>query len=543
MKKHLQKIAAVLLCAALLAGFGAVGAAAEGPQRPDSNLTYALYSVADVAFKALLKGIALLIPPIGIPGKMPESVNFFPGMGEFKAVPADPSYTWKLGYAKASVTDTYEGDVNELFVTGTLDIIGKRKVSEIKDPPMAYVTALGDGERTAVFVSLDAFGITSHDVGLIRAALKEFVESTADTRNIVSINVSALHQHSTVDTLGMNGNVVAGVFLNSFGMLTGLYPPFSGKNKEYMKHLTNVVADTVKEAVNAMEPGELFYGKADISEYISEKRAPDCFDPDFHRLRFKPSDTGSKETWLTNAPIHTTGVGIGGTEVTSDWPYYIAENLEAYNGGTNYQLILGAQFAMGIRFVDPPHAPGQTGHDRMEQYGNLLAGRLKGIQAQDEERLPALLNIAHKEYTLPVDNPLHLLFFRLGIIDSTGRKTNLTGTKIDLKTEIGYMELGGKVAFALVPGEMEPALARDGNGLAADKSYRREEYKFIPMKDRTGGLPLIVFGLTNDQVGYIPLPNDIAHFVVFGNEEVNTVSTQVAPLTLKAFEELVASIR
>ena len=52
-----------------------------------------------------------------------------------------------------------------------------------------------------------------------------------------------------------------------------------------------------------------------------------------------------------------------------------------------------------------------------------------------------------------------------------------------------------------------------------------------------------MFGLTNDQVGYMPLPNDIAHFIVFGNEEVNTSSTQAAPLALKAFKELTESVR
>ncbi|MDR2687414.1 MAG: hypothetical protein LBB75_06650, partial [Oscillospiraceae bacterium] len=247
----------------------------------------------------------------------------------------------------------------------------------------------------------------------------------------------------------------------------------------------------------------------------------------------------SPETWLCNAPIHTTGLGTTDTKVSGDWPYFIGKNLANYNGGTNFQFVNGAELAMGIKFDDP--MPGANGYQRMEEYGNRLAAKLKGIAG--EQRLPALLNIAHREYTLPVDTPLHLLFFRLGAIESTGRKTNLTGTEMELKTEIGYMELGGKIAVAMVPGEMEPALARDGSGLAKDLSYRREEWTFKPMKDYTGGLPLIVFGLTNDQVGYMPLPNDIAHFVVFGNEEVNTASTQAAPLTLAAFKALTESVR
>jgi len=224
-----KKTLALLLSIAILAGIGGIGAAAAGPQRPDET-TYKLYNVADWAARGLLKGIALLFPPVGIPCAMPESENFYPGKAQFAAAPTGD--TWELGYAKASLTEGLSDDfISKLCVTGTVDVLGRRRVTEILDPPMAHATALSDGANgTAVFVSLDAFGITSADVGKIRAALKDF----AAGNGIVSINVSALHQHSVIDTLGMNGNVVAGVFLNSFAQLTGLYPPYSGKNRDYM---------------------------------------------------------------------------------------------------------------------------------------------------------------------------------------------------------------------------------------------------------------------------------------------------------------------
>ena len=531
----MKKWLAALLCVAMLAGIGGVSASAAGPERPD-DMTYFFYDIADFLVQGLLKGIISLFPPFGIPGKAPASTNFYPGMEEFKEVPANPTdFTWELGFAKADLTESLEEDfLKKLFVTGAVDPLGKRTLTEILDPPMTTVTALSDGENgIAVFVSLDAFGITSYDVGNIRAALKDF----AQEKKIISINVSALHQHSVIDTLGMNGNILAGAFLNSFSLLTNWYPPFSGKNREFMKHLTDVTAATVKKAVNGMEEGQLYYGKVDVSEYITDKRLPEMFDPYFHRLRFDPKNAASPETWLGNVPIHTTGMGTDDTSVSADWPYFIAKNLASYNGGTNFQMTLGAQFAMGMN--NP--GPGETRYERVEAYGNHLAAKLKGIS--NEVKLPAVLNIAHKQYTIPVDNSLHLLFFRLGAIDSTGYKTNLTGTKMNLVTEIGYMELGGKVAFALVPGEMEPALAYDGNGMAKEASYRRESFTYKPMKDFTGGLPLVVLGLTNDQTGYIPLPNDIAHFIAFGNEEINTASSQSAPLILKAFEELTGSVR
>ena len=193
----MKKWLAVLLCMAMLAGIGGIGASAAGPERPD-NFTYFLYDIADIALKTLVKGITLFYPPSSIPNKVPESTNFYPGMAKFKKVPAKTSdYTWELGYAKASLTEGLDDKfLSSLYVTGAVDPLGKRTLTEILDPPMAHATALSDGKNgKVIFVSLDAFGITSVDVGKIRAALQDF----AKKNNIVSINVSALHQHSVID--------------------------------------------------------------------------------------------------------------------------------------------------------------------------------------------------------------------------------------------------------------------------------------------------------------------------------------------------------
>ncbi len=536
MKTNLKKLCAVVLCIVMLAGAGIVGASADGPQKPTPAMD-AVYDIGDFAFKTLLKGITLLFPPIGIPSQFPESKDFYPGMKSFKKLPANPSYTWKLGHAEANLLKGLSDEfIKTLDVSGALDLTGKRKVTEVLDPPMSRVTALSDnsGRGIVVFVSLDGFGITSVDVRKIRAAVRDF----AKEKNIVSINVSALHQHSTVDTLGMNGNLLGGIFCNTLALLTNWFKPYSGKNQEYMKHVTQLTAAAIKKAVNGMEAGTLKYSKADASEYIRDKRAPEKIDPYIHRLRFVPKNAASKETWLCNAAIHTTGMGTSGTAVSSDWPYFIGKAVTKKTGA-NFQFINGAQLAIGMK-NDIKLPKEATSYQRIEAYGNALAKLMFNIPANKETKVPALLNVAHKEYVVPVDNPLHLLFFRLGVIESNGRKTNLTATKMEIKTELGYIELGDKLAIALIPGELEPMLAFGGS-IPAAQAYTGKDYKFTPMKNMVGGRELMVFGLTNDQVGYILLPNDIAHFVAFGNEEVNASGTALAPKTLEAFKALTDS--
>ncbi len=531
MKINLKKLCAVVMCVALLAGIGAVNTTAGNTD--SASAMNILYDIGDVAFKGLLKIITILFPPIGIPREFSEG-NFLPGMTEFKELPADPSYTWKLGYAQADLLEGLDDAfIKTLAVSGILDILGKRTVSEVLDPPMARVTALSDGSGngTVLFVSIDGFGISSVDVGRIRAAVKDF----ANENNIVSINVSALHQHSTVDTLGMNGNLLGAVFCNTLALATGWFRPFSGKNPDYMKHATDLVAEAIKKAVNGMEEGTLNYSKADASNYIRDKRTPEQFDPYLHRLRFVPANAASAETWLCNAGIHTTGMGVSGTVVSSDFPHFMGEAIKEQKGA-NFQFINGAELAIGMdnKVPMPEEA---TGYQRTEAYGNQLAQLMIDIPAGEEQQVPALLNVAHKEYVVPIDNPLHVLFYRLGVIEYNGRKTNWTATDLEVKTELGYMELGDRLAFAFIPGELEPMLAFGGS-IPASESYTGEAYEFTPLKDMVGGRELMVFGLTNDQVGYMLLPNDIAHFVVFGNEEVNASSTQLAPKTLEAFKAL-----
>lgn len=535
--KAMKKLCAIVLCTALLAGTGATGAFAAGPERPSAVLGV-VYDIGDFVVKGLIKGISLLFPPAGIPSEFPESPAFPKGTGEF-VQEAAPGNVWKLGHASESLLEGFDDAfIKKLYVSGALDPLGKRTVSDVLDPPMTRVTALSDGSGrgTAVFISIDGFGITSVDVGKIRAALADY----AQKNNIVSINVSALHQHSTIDTLGMNGNLLAALFCNSLALTTGWFEPFSGKNSQYMENLTKVTVAAVKDAVEGMEDGTLSYSKTDVGAYIRDKRAPEVSDPYFHRLRFVPANPDSEETWLGNAAIHTTGLGTSGTNVSSDWPYFIAEKIKKETGA-NFQLILGAELAIGMNY-DPLKLPEETsGYPRIEAYGNALAQALMDIPENEETALPALLNIAHKEYTVPVDNPLHLLLFRLGAIESNGRKLNCTATKMEVKTEIAYMELGGKIAVALVPGELEPALAY-GGGLSAEESYTGKAFDFTPLADMAGDCELLVFGLTNDQVGYILLPNDIAHFLVFGNEELNASGSQLAEKTLEAFQALIGGV-
>ncbi|MDR3313795.1 MAG: hypothetical protein LBS96_04985 [Oscillospiraceae bacterium] len=535
------KILSLLLCLSLLLGVSVVPAAAADPLPLPDTATQFLYDLADSLVKPLIRLIGLLFPAGDLPGKYVSSPDFYPGMDTFLDAPAAGA-KWNLGYASASLLEGQNIFDGKHYVGGGLvgdgqtAVIDEKTPTVILDDQRVRVTALNDGSGrgTVILASIDGFGITSKDVRAIRALLADF----AKENNIVSINVSALHQHSVIDTLGMNGPLLKAVFLNPVANLTGLFAPYSGKNADFMDNLHNVVANAAKAAFANLEPGTLHYAKVNIKEYIFDKRPPYVFDEFVHRLRFVPDAAASKETWLCNLAIHCTGNGASAREVTGDFPYYMEETVNA--AGANFQLIQGAQLAITLD-SSPVDALSAVRFEKVQNYGHALGSKLTGITPEQETVVTPLLNAAHKEYSIPIDNPLHMLFFRLKMIDSTAVKSDLLGWNMDLWTEVGYLEIGDALAVAIVPGEMEAALAF-GGGLDSDSAWKRTAWEYAPMQETIGAArELLVFGLSNDQVGYMILPNDVHNFILFGNEEVNAASTQAAPAVLKAFEGLVAS--
>ncbi|MCL2301421.1 MAG: hypothetical protein FWC27_14860 [Firmicutes bacterium] len=535
--KHIKKLSALLLCMALGMGvftFPAAAALEETP--PPSKAMSLLYDAGDFAVRGIAGAITWLIPDRHTPREFPESADFLPGHAAFLNAPA-PGARWRLGYARASLLEDYDVLDGNHYVTGALDVINKRVPTSIVDDQAIRVTALSDGSGrgAAVFVSLDSYGITSTDVRKIRAALRPFLEA----HKVVSLNVSALHQHSVIDTLGMHGPILWGLLANPLANLTGWFAPISGKNPAFMEHLTQVTKNAVMAAVDEMEhtPGTMTYAKADISEFIDDHRAPVSFDPYLHRLCFTPDGGTKPRTWLCNLGLHTTGTGIVACDITGDFPYYMEEI--ANRAGANFQLINGAELAIheeGALF------PTGSRLEKLQQRGRALGQKLIDLPETGEEEVLPLLNIAHREYVLPVDNPLHTLLARLRVIEANIRRPNPLCTDMEIKTELGYAEFGTSLAAALIPGELEAALAfGDGAGLPAAKAWRGTGWTYTPLQSMAGGRELMVFGLTNDMTGYMPLPNDIHHFVLFENEEINCASSDAAPLVLANFQALLES--
>lgn len=503
-------------------------------------LLKSLYNVADQIINALVKGINKNISSVKFEKKENFTNDmFFEGMEDYLSAPA-ANAVWSLGYGSASLQTGDELD-GKHYVGGSLSFPKSKAATAIYDDQRVRVIAINDGSGrgTLIFAVIDGFSISSTDVRGIRKELADF----AKANNIVGINISVLHQHSCVDTFGMNGDLVKMIFtnpaLNRINNTFGTdYKLLNGQNASFMKHLYDVTVDSVKEAVNSMTTGKMYYSEIEAGEYIRDKREPMVFDSKIHRFRFVP-DNGTKETWLCNMAIHAVGNGAAGTEITGDYPYYIEQ--EVNKAGANFIQIQGAELAISSKHDSLNLPEGTPRLESLKIYGTTL-GKLIVESNESETEVAPLLNYRMKEYYVPVTNQILAFAGRLGALTNAVVTTDDANENLEVATELGYLEIGTKLAVAIIPGELEPAIAYGGY-LDADHSWTGTDFDYPSLKDLVASdKELLVFGLMNDQIGYILEDNDYSSILSGVNEEIVATGNVAGSTTINAFEDLIKSI-
>ena len=503
-------------------------------------LLKSLYNVADQLIDVILKGLNKKIPAVQFEKKENfTSEMFFEGMEDYLSTPA-ANAVWSLGYGSASLQTGDELD-GKHYVGGSLSFPKTKAATEIYDDQRVRVIAVNDGSGrgTIVFASLDAFGLSYPDVRGIRKELADF----AAANNIVGINISVLHQHSCVDTFGMNGDLLKMIFtnpaLNVINNTFGTdYKLLNGQNESFMEHLYDVTVDSIKQAVNSMTTGKMYYSEIEAGEFIHDKREPMVYDTKVHRFRFVP-DNGTKETWLCNMAIHCVGNGAAGTAITGDYPYYIEQ--EVNKAGANYIQIQGAELAITTSHSSLDIPEGTPRLESLKIYGTALGKHIVESDAAETEVAP-LLNYRMKEYYVPVTNQILAFAGKLGALTNKVVATDDNNTELEVVTELGYLEFGTELAVAVIPGELEPAIAYGGY-LDAENSWTGTDFDYPTLQEIVGAdKELLVFGLTNDQIGYILEDNDYSSILSGVNEEIVATGCSAGSTTINAFEELVDSI-
>ncbi|HOU10370.1 MAG TPA: hypothetical protein PLD68_06695 [Clostridiales bacterium] len=427
--------------------------------------------------------------------------NFLEGTPVYQTASA-PGAHWNVGYKSVSIVpdDLLERPYYTAGYFNNYD--GSKPITGILDDQCFRAVCINDGSGngTAVFVSLDGFALTNTNVRILRERLADFIQAN----NIVSLDVTTTHSHYCIDTSGLGVSLLPYVVKNIEYKLLGKEDQLTPTDPEFMEILFSRGAQAVKDAYKAMQPGSLYYCATDISDMIGDKQTPIVFDPNVNTIRFVPDNESANEIWMVNAGIHPVSYDRNTTLVSSEYPYAIVRYAKEL-AGADVAFYQGAQEEIS-RSGEVEVPPGASDFDRVQAFGKKIVQRI--LQPDSEILLEPYLNVTHAEIFLPIDNPILQAAAKLNLINS--RCVDTTGRFEDVLmiTELGYCEFGSGLSIAMVPGEMAPEIAFGGAKTAAE-SWNGTEWTYPPMQELTGK-KLIVFGLTDDEIGYIIPDNDFA---------------------------------
>ncbi len=539
--RNFKKIIAVILAVSLLSvcfltPVSAVTAYnAEGYSFTE-KIEHTFYKVVDKLIDIIGRLLNAFLPGLNWTDKISGLKNHtsetrFMGEDAFDTQVA-PGAHWSMGFADASLLEGLDINDGTYYLAGSLEPISGRTPTEIVDDQTVNTYAVSDGvSGTVVHVVLDGYGISRGDVLEIRSRLADFAEEN----DIIAINVSVLHQHSCIDTLGLSAPLLAALAKNPMSTLTtDDLMSLSGKNETFMKNLFSVVTQTVVKAVSHMTAGSLYYGSADITEFIHDKREPIVFDNEIHRLRFVPDNADENEIWVCEAGIHCVGFGAAPDVLSADYPYYIKQYVKD-QVGADVVFIEGAELAITTDYETLTYSE-TPASSRLAAMGKAIGDRL--IAIRNDKELAPVLNIKIQEMNVPATNEILILAVREGLINSVVARD---GLKYVLITEIGYMELGNEIGILLSPGETAPEILW-GGATSADASWNGESWNYPPLADVAGMPKLLCFGLCNDQIGYIICDNDVRSYLT-ENEEITAASNVAASTLAESFIALVDSVK
>ncbi len=403
------------------------------------------------------------------------------------------------------------------------------------DPQYAHAVYIDDNSSRGgiLLISLDVVGLLNKDVNIIRQNLKEFCEKTGCRK----IDVMSTHNHAGIDTMGIWGKL-----------------PFTGKDPKFMEILFDGVKKAAFEAYESRKNGNLYLGTIEVPDMQEDIRTPIVYSKTLTRFRFKPFGEGN-EIWLLNFASHSESLQGCNHLVSADFPCYLREKIKKTVGADTLYTVgaIGGMISMDIPDEDilrKEHRLIESTRD----IGYKLADY--AISIDDEVKLEPKINFATKEFYANVENPVLTIACDVGIMTAEKYATKNAPLYWTLKSEITYYEIGDK-KILLLPCEIFPELVF-GGALSAEESGTGNGPEVNPdlLCDITGDKDILVFGLANDELGYVLPPNDFvlnekSPYVDDGRdkhnrrhyEETNSVGPKTAEVIARVVKDILNGIK
>ncbi len=502
-------------------------------------------NVLNVLTQALLRGVLdAFADPVNwknIEDYNAEAENIYFGRDTYQTQ-AQANAEWKLGYASASVLPDDVGETKysvgrSLVITSFFGGVPMRGATaeSVLDDQRVRVIAVDDGtgEGAVIIAVIDGIGVGSGTIRAIREKLTPYVESG----KVSSINISATHSHTALDTQGVSTPFI-------YALIAGLsrnakenpekYPTY---NDTFMENLVDTSAETIETAINNMEPGKLYYDTADASGFVYDKRYEVEDVPPVGILRFDPTNAQSKETYLANISCHPTIANSKNCAVSADYIYYLDKNFQM--AGHNFIFVQGAVGQLSASdgasvisneelaeriddydiTIDEEYRSGIESRVRqMIGLADDFSSLILSAKADGEEELAPVINAKHQEITFTTSNYLLRLACQMKLVDNVIYRSGDGVDEVMLPSEVGYVEFGNRMAFGLYPAELYPEVFH-GDVTGADESWSGEEWTYDSMpdyvkKNLSANIDLYAMCFANDYIGYV-VPD--TYYAFFGH--------------------------
>jgi hypothetical protein len=342
----------------------------------------------------------------------------------------------------------------------------------------------------------------------------------------------------------------------------------SGVNPEYRRQVILAAATAIEDAVAALQPARLAFHEIPTSPagLLADTRKPEVFDPDIRVMHFTVPRSGVTLGSIITWANHPETVWGNNTEITADFPGYLRDALEngvrlgdailePGLGGTHLYVngAIGGLMSTTPNVVvrDPytQHDFKAPTHDKARALGRQLAARI--LERLEATNAPpqlctgptrhAPISIRARTIEMPLENNGFLLAPVIGLIDRGHVRWK------SLRTEVALVTMG-EASIACIPGEIYPEIVNGGIQKAPGGDFEIEPVEVPPIRQLMSHRFKFIFGLANDEVGYIIPKSEWdrkspylygASKPVYG--EINSVGPDAAGLIHKAIRDLCGS--
>jgi len=421
-------------------------------------------------------------------GSIESSVaRYHKAKAKMKPAPAIPQAKWvvpgeskaghyTVGIAKQDLVPD-DLDSGRYYIAG---YYGPKAVTGLHDPMCATAIWLDDnaGKGALVLVSIDCVGFMRYDADIIRARMANWSKQ----HGCREMHFFGTHNHAGIDTLGLWGKL-----------------PKSGRDKKFIDLMHDKICEAIETAYNTRRCGDLYVGKIEEPEgYHDDYRLPIVYCKTLTRFRFAPFDGGAP-VYLVNYAAHPGMMGGKNTLMSADWVYWFREDIEAATGG---EVIFINGLIGGLIY---PHEEDVPNLEATEIAGHRIADL--ALAVEDERKLEPKISTMSQDVYIACDNTLLTLGGVLKVIPAKMQATGDGRFGVSLKSSVNYFEIGD-VRILTVPGEMFPELAYGGYLEEDLSSGGSSAQNPTPLLEIANDPDLVMFGLGDDELGYIIPPND-----------------------------------